>query len=51
MHAILLSDLLICLDTDQNKFNNLNITAVVPLLKTLSEKGLIVFIPSEDPHS
>ncbi|KAL5471322.1 hypothetical protein EMCRGX_G029423 [Ephydatia muelleri] len=51
MHAILLSDLLIRLDTDQDKFINPDITAVVPLLKTLSEKGLIVFIPSEDPHS
>ena len=51
MHAILLSDLLIRLDTDQDKFINPNITAVVPPLKTLSEKGLIVFIPSEDPHS
>ncbi|KAL5505205.1 hypothetical protein EMCRGX_G006605 [Ephydatia muelleri] len=51
MHAILLSDLLICLDTDQDKFINPDITAVVPLLKTLSEKGLIVFIPSADPHS
>ena len=51
MHAILLSDLLIRLDTDQDKVINPDITAVVPLLKTLSEKGLIVFIPSEDPHS
>ena len=51
MHAILLSDLLIRLDTDQDEFINPDITAVVPLLKTLSEKGLIVFIPSEDPHS
>ena len=51
MHAILLSDLLIRLNTDQYKFINPNITAVVPPLKTLSEKGLIVFIPSEDPHS
>ena len=51
MHAILLSDLLVRLDTDQDKFINPNITAVVPPLNTLSEKGLIVFIPSEDPHS
>eukprot|EP00731_Ephydatia_muelleri_P005635 Em0002g1811a len=51
MHAILLSDLLIHLNTDQDKFINPNITAVIPLLKTLSEKGLIVFIPSEDPYS
>ena len=35
MHAILLSDLLIRLDTDQGKFINPDITAVVPLLKTL----------------
>ena len=51
MHAILLSDLLIHLDTDQDNFINPDITAVVPLLKALSEKGFIVFIPSEDPHS
>ena len=51
MHAILLSDLLICLDTDHDKFIDLDIATVVPPLKTLSEKGLIVFIPSEDPHS
>ena len=51
MHAIQLSDLLIHLDTDQDKFINPDITAIVPPLKTLSEKGLIVFIPSEDPHS
>ena len=50
MNAVLLSDLLIRLDTDQDKFIDLDITAVVPPLKTLSEKGLIVFIPSEDPH-
>ena len=51
MHAILLSDLLNRLDMDQDKFINPDITAVVPPLKTLSEKGLIVFIPSEDTHS
>eukprot|EP00731_Ephydatia_muelleri_P005630 Em0002g1806a len=39
MRAILLSDLLIRLDTDQDKFINPDITAVVPLLNTLSEKG------------
>ena len=49
MHAILLSDLLIRLDTDQDKFIYPDITAVD--LQTLSEKGLIVFIQSEDPHS
>ena len=51
MHAILLFDLLICLYADQDKFIDSDITEVVPLLKTLSEKGLIVFIPSEVPHS
>ena len=51
MHAILLSDLLNRLDMDQDKFINPDITAIAPLLKTLSEKGLIVFIPSEDPYS
>ena len=51
MHAISLSDLLVHLEADQDKAINPDITAVVPLLKTLSEKGLIVFIPSKDPHS
>ena len=51
MHAILLSDLLAHLEADQDKAVNPDVTAVVPLLKTLSEKGLIVFIPNEDPHS
>ena len=50
MHAIQLSDLLKRLNTDQDKLINPDITTVVPVLKTLSEKGLIVFIPSEDPH-
>ena len=51
MHAISLSDLLERLEADQDKAINPDITAVVPLLKTLSEKGLIVFLPNEDPHS
>ena len=51
MHAISLSDLLLRLEADQDKAINPDITAVVPLLKTLSEKGLIVFIPFEDNHS
>ena len=51
MHAISLSDLLIHLEADQDKAINPDNTIVVPLLKTLSEKGLIVFIPNEDPHS
>ena len=51
MQAISLSDLLVCLEADQDKAIDPDITAVVPLLKTLSEKGLIVFIPFEDPHS
>ena len=53
MHAILLSDLLkiMHLETDQDKFINLDITAVIPLLETLSERGLIIFIPSKDPNS
>eukprot|EP00731_Ephydatia_muelleri_P005631 Em0002g1807a len=41
MHAILLSDLLSRLDTDQDKFINPDITAIVPLLKSLSEKALV----------
>ena len=51
MHAISLSDLLVCLEADQDKAIHPDTTAVVPLLKTLSEKGLIVFIPFEDNHS
>eukprot|EP00731_Ephydatia_muelleri_P005975 Em0003g223a len=50
MHAISLYDLLLRLEADQDRAINPDITAVVPLLKTLSEKGLIVFIPNEDPH-
>ena len=50
MHAISLSDLVVRLEADQDKAINPDITAVVPLVKTLSEKGLIVFIPFEDPH-
>ena len=50
MYAISLSDLLVHLEADQDKAINPDITAVVPLVKTLSEKGLIVFIPSKDPH-
>ena len=51
MHAISLSDLLVHLEADQDKFINPDITTVVSLLKTLSEKGLIVFIPFEHPRS
>ena len=51
MHAISLSDLLLRLEADQDKAINPDTTAVVPLLKTLSEKGLIVFIPFKDNHS
>ena len=51
MHAICLSDLLVHLEADQDKAIHPDNTTVVPLVKTLSEKGLIVFIPNEDPHS
>ena len=51
MHAISLSDLLLHLEADQDKAINPDTTAVVPLLKTLSEKGLVVFIPFEDNRS
>ena len=51
MQTISLPDLLVHLKADQDKVLNPDITAVVPLLKTLSEKGLIVFIPFDDPHS
>ena len=51
MHAISLSDLLVRLQANQDNFINPDSITVVPLVKTLSEKGLIVFIPSEDPNS
>ena len=51
MHAISLSALLVHLVADQEKVINPDIIAVIPVLKTLSGKGLIVFIPCEDPDS
>ena len=50
--AISLADLLVRIKGDANKTIASDISCIIPLLETLSEKGLIVFIPSEDPlHS
>eukprot|EP00731_Ephydatia_muelleri_P033821 Em0039g7a len=49
VNAIFLSDLIGYLKADQDKLIQPFSTEIVPILKTLSEKGLILFIPSEDP--
>ena len=50
--AISLADLLVCLKTNQDTLIDSDISGIIPLLRTLSEQGLIVYIPSEDPlHS
>ena len=51
VEVITLSDLLAHLTADQDKLIAPNISQIIPLLKALSEKGLIFFIPSEDPHN
>ena len=47
--AISLSDLIAYLKADQDKLIDPDSTEIIPVLQTLSEKGLILFIPSEDP--
>ena len=47
--AISLSDLIAYLEADQDKLIDPDSTEIIPVLQTLSEKGLILFIPSEDP--
>eukprot|EP00731_Ephydatia_muelleri_P011846 Em0006g740a len=47
--AISLSDLIAYLKSDQDKLIHSYSTEIIPVLQTLSEKGLILFIPSEEP--
>ena len=47
--AISLSDLISYLKADKDKLIDPDSTKIIPVLKILSEKGLILFIPSEDP--
>ncbi|MCX8505450.1 MAG: hypothetical protein ORN98_02400, partial [Alphaproteobacteria bacterium] len=47
--AISLSDLLELLSADPEKSIQPDMFKIIPILQTLSEKGLVVFIPSEDP--
>ena len=47
--AISLSDLIAYLKANQDKLIDPASTEIIPVLQTLSEKGLILFIPSEDP--
>ena len=49
LDAISLSDLLKIISNDPNKTMQPDMFQITPLLTTLSEKGLILFIPSEDP--
>ncbi|KAL5499706.1 hypothetical protein EMCRGX_G011164 [Ephydatia muelleri] len=47
--AISLSDLIAYLKADRDKLIDPDSTEIIPVLQTLSEKGLILFIPSKDP--
>ena len=47
--AISLSDLIVHIKADPDNLIPPDVPDVIPILKTLSEKGLIVFVPSEDP--
>ena len=47
--AISLSDLLVYLNGDHDKMIEADSNTIVPLLKVLSDKGLILFIPSDNP--
>ena len=49
--AMSLPDLLAHLHADQRKLIDPDISSIVPLLEILSEKGLIAYIPSEDPFN
>ena len=51
MDAISLSDLIVHLKADPDSLINPDIHNIVPILKILSDKGLILFIPSEDALS
>ena len=47
--AISLSDLAVRIKADPDNLIPADVSQIIPILKTLSEKGLIVFVPSEDP--
>ena len=47
--VISVSDLVVCIKADPDKVIRPDVPQIIPILKTLSEKGLIVFVPSEDP--
>ena len=47
--AISLSDLIVRIKADPDNLIPPDVPDVIPILKTLSEKGLIVFVPSKDP--
>ncbi|KAL5500394.1 hypothetical protein EMCRGX_G011949 [Ephydatia muelleri] len=49
VNVVSLSDLIGYLKANQDKLIDPDSTEIVPILKALSEKGLILFIPSEDP--
>ena len=49
LDAICLSDLLIHLKADPDQLIDPASSSIIPLLYTLSDKGFIVYIPSEDP--
>ena len=47
--AISFSDLIVYLKADRDKLIDPDSSNIIPLLETLSEKGLILFIPSQNP--
>ena len=47
--AISLSDLVVRIKADPDNLIPADVPQIIPYLKTLSEKGLIVFVPSQDP--
>ena len=49
--AITLSDLVECIKADPDNRITPDVPQIISILKTLSEKGLIVFVPSEDPNN
>ena len=49
--ALTLSDLTVHLSNDPDKLIRPDVPQIIPILQTLSEKGLIVYIPSADPTS
>ena len=49
MDAISFSDLIIHLKADRDNLIDPDRSNIIPLVESLSEKGLILFIPSQDP--